>query len=143
VQFVGQDSVSALNPRETALHALRRPLTAITADDVDARAHELMRRVRLPDSAAHRRPGALSGGERQRLNLARALAAAPLVIVCDEITSSLDRRTAHAVLDLLAELSDRDGLAVLLVSHDPDAITRTAQHVVDIPHPHTFEEYRT
>ncbi|MDQ0363549.1 ABC transporter ATP-binding protein [Catenuloplanes indicus] len=140
VQFVGQDSVGALNPRETALRALRRPLHAISPSDVDDRAHELIRRVRLPESAAHRRPGALSGGERQRLNLARALAAVPRVLVCDEITSALDRHTAHAVLDLLAELSERDGLGVLLISHDPETITRAAQRVVRIPDP---EEHRT
>ncbi|MER7165816.1 ATP-binding cassette domain-containing protein [Micromonospora sp. NPDC000207] len=143
VQFVGQDSVGALNPRETALKALLRPLTTLGVPDPKDRAHALLDRVRLPAAAAHRLPVALSGGERQRLNLARALAADPRVLVCDEVTSALDRRTGHAVLDLLAEVCAERHLGVLMISHDPEVVARCAHHVVEVPTPYTPEEHRT
>jgi peptide/nickel transport system ATP-binding protein len=129
IQLVAQDSVAALNPRETVRTALTRPMRALRglpAASADAEAARLLERVHLPASVADRRPRSLSGGERQRVNLARALAADPAVLVCDEITSALDAETGAAVVDLLDELRRDLGLAVVLVSHDLGVVARCA-----------------
>jgi peptide/nickel transport system ATP-binding protein len=92
-------------------------------------ATRLLERVHLPRTVADRRPGSLSGGERQRVNLARALASGPSVLVCDEITSALDGEIGTAVLELLDELRRTLGLTVLLVSHDLAVVARCADEV--------------
>jgi peptide/nickel transport system ATP-binding protein len=89
----------------------------------------LLDKVHLPADCASRLPGELSGGERQRVNLCRALAASPRVLVCDEVTSALDREIGDAVLSLLAELRESLGLAVLLVTHDLAVAASAAQQV--------------
>lgn len=127
IQLVAQDSAGALNPRETVLDALTRPMRGTGVAD---RALALLDRVRLPATVATKRPTALSGGERQRVNLARALACDPRVLVCDEVTSALDADTGEAVLDLLAELRRTMGLAVVLVTHDQAEVARHAARVV-------------
>jgi peptide/nickel transport system ATP-binding protein len=127
IQFVAQDSVGALNPRETVRTALLRALRG--RPDARRELTRLLERVHLPAAVADRRPGELSGGERQRVNLCRALAAGPRVLVCDEVTSALDTETAAAVLDLLAELRTGLGLAVLLVTHDLAVAAEAAQRI--------------
>lgn len=126
VQLIAQDSVGALNPRETVRAALLR---ALRVSDSQQRVESLLDRVHLPAGCADRLPGELSGGERQRVNLCRALAASPLVLVCDEVTSALDREIGAAVLDLLAELRASLGLAVLLVTHDLGVAAEAAQQI--------------
>ncbi len=74
-------------------------------------------------------PRQLSGGERQRVNLARALAAEPRLIVCDEITSALDRVVAQAILDLLRDLQERLDVGYLFISHDISTIARIADTI--------------
>jgi len=132
VQLVAQDSVGALNPRETVRAALLRPLRALRRlppAQAAAETARLLDRVHLPATAAERRPGTLSGGERQRVNLARALAAGPSVLVCDEITSALDPEIGAAVMDLLDELRRTLGLTVLLVTHDLGVVARCARQL--------------
>ncbi len=121
VQLVAQDSVGALNPRETVGAALMRAGSRDVAS--------LLERVHLPADCASRLPGELSGGERQRVNICRALAASPRLLVCDEVTSALDREIGSAVLSLLAELRDSLGLAVLLVTHDLSVAAEAAQQI--------------
>ena len=85
-----------------------------------ARANDALAEVGLAGRAAHR-PAQLSGGERQRVALARALAGRPRLVLADEPTGALDSESGAQVLDLLTGLCRRDGVTVLLVSHDPAA----------------------
>ncbi|MEU0459483.1 ATP-binding cassette domain-containing protein [Streptomyces sp. NPDC006129] len=121
LQLVPQDPLGTLNPGRTVGAALRRPLLLHRRTgraEAPARVRELLDQVGLPATAADRYPHELSGGQRQRVAIARALAADPDVLFCDEVTSALDAETAVAVMDLLTELRDRRGLALVLVSHD-------------------------
>ncbi|SOD62673.1 peptide/nickel transport system ATP-binding protein [Streptomyces zhaozhouensis] len=129
LQLVAQDAVAALNPREPVRRALLRPLGGREATGEEA--ERLLWRVGLSPRSLGRLPHELSGGERQRVNLARALAADPLVLVCDEVTSALDTETRDAVLDLLTELRRAEGLGVVLITHDPE-VRATADRVVTL-----------
>ncbi|MBM7790130.1 ABC transporter ATP-binding protein [Tenggerimyces flavus] len=128
--LVTQDPLGALNPKERVGTALRRPMRDL--NDLDAAAHTaaLLAQVQLESVLSERLPGSLSGGERQRISIARALAADPELLVCDEITSGLDEDTATAVLDLLSELRRQRGLTVLLITHDLGVAARYADHVL-------------
>ncbi|MQA07844.1 MAG: ATP-binding cassette domain-containing protein [Pseudonocardiaceae bacterium] len=128
IALVAQHSADALNPAETVADALRRPLRRLRgfrAPDADREADRLLELVSLSSTYRDRRPAELSGGQRQRVNLARALAAAPSVLVCDEITSALDPDIAAGVLTVLDELRHELGLSVVLITHD---LTLAAQH---------------
>lgn len=136
IALVSQNSVDALNPFEDVMTALLRPLLGVAGlarAAAERRASELLEQVRLGPSHGMRRPAALSGGERQRVNLARALACEPSVLLCDEITSALDEQTGRAVLDLVDELRREAGLAVVLITHDRSEVDRYAQDVVRLP----------
>jgi peptide/nickel transport system ATP-binding protein len=90
--------------------------------------------VRLRADYARRRPSELSGGEKQRVNLARALAAEPDILICDEITSALDTVVAAAIVRLVEDLRDRLGLAVVFISHDLATVASLADNVVVMRH---------
>ncbi|MER7230259.1 ATP-binding cassette domain-containing protein [Streptomyces olivaceus] len=133
VQLVAQDARGALNPRESVRTALLRPLTGVgrrPARDAGHEAVRLLGLVGLDAGVLARRPGELSGGQRQRVALARTLAARPRVLVCDEITSALDRETAGEILALLGSLRRTLGLTVVMVTHDLTAAARHAERVV-------------
>jgi len=122
MQVVFQDPFSSLNPRMRVRDILAEPIRnfglAKNAADLDARIGKLMDRVRLPRDAVRRWPHEFSGGQRQRIGIARALAAEPDLIVCDEAVSALDVSVKAQIINLLMDLQQELGLALLFISHD-------------------------
>ena len=132
IQFAFQMADVALNPRHRVDKILGRPLSFyfdLDESQAQRRVRELLGLVELPASCASRYPRQLSGGERQRINLARALAAEPRLIVCDEITSALDTVVAQSILDLLRELQERLEVGYLFISHDISTVARVADTI--------------
>jgi ABC-type lipoprotein export system ATPase subunit len=123
-----------LVPMLTAVQNVSLPLVldGVAARTADARAEELLERVGLGDRAGHR-PAELSGGQMQRVAVARALVARPSLILADEPTGNLDSHSSTEVLDLLRSLSDQDGAAVVMVTHDQTAARYGSRelHLVD------------
>ncbi len=131
LQAVFQDPMSSLNPRMTVRDIIAEPLRPLGASRADqrGRAAELLGLVGLPADAAARLPHAFSGGQRQRIAIARALAAAPRVVVCDEAISALDVSVQAQILSLLADLQDRLGLSLVFVSHNLGAVRHVSHRV--------------
>src|SRR5438067_2254410 len=122
VQMVFQDPFASLNPVHRVRHHLVRPLQIhhLAEGRLDAAVAELLRRVALepPANFIDKFPHELSGGQRQRVAIARALAVRPRVLIADEPVSMLDVSIRLGVLNLLADLRDREHLAILYVTHD-------------------------
>ncbi len=122
IQVVFQDPFSSLNPRMRVREILAEPITnfglASTRADIDKRISELMVKVGLQPDAVDRWPHEFSGGQRQRICIARALAAEPEIIICDEAVSALDVSVKAQIVNLLCDLQKELGLALLFISHD-------------------------
>jgi peptide/nickel transport system ATP-binding protein len=122
VQVVFQDPFSSLNPRMRVRDILAEPIRnfglAKSSAELEAKVAALMDTVRLPRDALGRRPHEFSGGQRQRIGIARALAAEPELIVCDEAVSALDVSVKAQIVNLLQDLQREFGLALLFISHD-------------------------
>ncbi|TCU07811.1 ABC transporter ATP-binding protein [Rhizobium sullae] len=133
MQIVFQYADTALNPAKSIEDILARPLVfyhGMARKARDKRINELLNMVQLPSSVRHRRPAELSGGQKQRVNFARALAADPKLILCDEITSALDTVVAAAVIDLLKELQRELGLSYIFISHDLSVVEAICDEIV-------------
>lgn len=132
VQMIYQLPDTALNPRQTVGRILGRVVSfyfRLRGAAVRTRVDELLDKVGLPRDFADRRPGELSGGQKQRVCIARALAADPDVVVCDEVTSALDPLVADEILSLLQSLQARTKAAYIFITHDIGVVRRVATDV--------------
>ncbi|WP_307813367.1 ABC transporter ATP-binding protein [Streptomyces sp. N35] len=131
--MIFQDPSTALNRRLTIRQILRDPLDVHrrgTPAQREERVRELMALVGLPKILADGLPGQLSGGQRQRVAIARALALEPDLVVADEPTSALDVSVRAQILNLLLDLKERLGLALVFVSHDIQTVRRMSDRVI-------------
>jgi peptide/nickel transport system ATP-binding protein len=132
IQMIYQSPDIALNPNQTLLEIIGRPVQFYfnrPRSEVRTRVLELLRLMDLPESFIDRKPGALSGGQKQRVGIARALAAEPDIIICDEVTSALDQLVGEEILRLLARLQAELGIAYLFITHDLGTVKRIANKV--------------
>ncbi|WP_245220665.1 oligopeptide/dipeptide ABC transporter ATP-binding protein [Ruegeria sp. HKCCSP335] len=121
VQLIFQNPDESLNPRQTIAQILAQPLKlyfGLSGQDLLDRSAALLEQVRLGAHYLDRLPSQLSGGEKQRVAVARAFAAQPELVLCDEITSALDVSVQAAVLELLDDLRRDNGTSYIFVSHD-------------------------
>jgi peptide/nickel transport system ATP-binding protein len=136
IQYVFQNPYASLNPRRTIGQILARQLHLFPPEGGTSRATigtkvaETLERVALSRDAASRYPDQLSGGERQRVAVARALAAEPSLLVCDEITSALDVSVQAAIIELLRDLREQTGLSLLFITHNLALIRTIADKVI-------------
>jgi peptide/nickel transport system ATP-binding protein len=133
IQLVFQLPDVALNPRHTVEAIIGRPATfyfGLRGAALRARVAELLAAVGLDASLAGRLPCQLSGGQKQRVCIARALAAKPDLIICDEVTSALDPLVAEEILKLLRRLQEELGLAYLFITHDLGSVRRISHRAV-------------
>ena len=132
IQIVFQSPDLSLNPEHLVEKSLARPLGLyfdMTAAERRDRVDDLLESVGLDPDYAGRYPGELSGGERQRLSLARAFAAQPELVLCDEVLSSLDTVVAASVLDLMRDLRRKFQVAYMFISHDLSTVATIADRV--------------
>lgn len=133
IQVVFQDPHDSLNPRYTAFDVIADPLRrmgVVPRDQVAERVAELSRQVGLADELLGRFPHQLSGGQKARVNIARALAAEPRLLVLDEPTSALDVSVQAVILQLLDDLRQRFGISYLFVSHDLNVVRLLCDRVI-------------
>jgi len=135
VQYVFQNPASSLNPRMTAwrqlleaplCHRMGRPPAVMQ------RMQEIVSLLGLEGSSLDRYPHQFSGGQQQRLALARALSVEPRVLVCDEITSSLDSATAENLTSLLQHINRQMGVAIAFISHDLPLVEGLCRRIIQL-----------
>ena len=134
VQMIYQMPDTALNPRQRIRDVIGRPLSfylGMSGSRKEKRVHELLEMIELePSQFIDRLPGELSGGQKQRICIARALAAEPDFIICDEVTSALDQLVAEGILRLLDRLQKELNLAYMFITHDLATVRAIADEVV-------------
>jgi len=132
LQIIFQDPFGSLNPRITVGNAIGEVLRThgiVRGRAVDEHVIELLGRVGLRPDVRNRFPHEFSGGQRQRVGIARALAVAPKLIVCDEAVSALDVSIQAQVINLLKTLQDEFGLAYLFIAHDLSVVRHISDRV--------------
>ena len=134
LQIIFQDPLAALDPRMTVLASVTRPLVTfapgLSRREREAKAREALERVGLGPDFAGRYPHELSGGQAQRVGIARALVGGPKLVVCDEPVSALDVSVQAQVVNLLMDLQDQLGLALIFISHNLAVVRQMAHEVV-------------
>lgn len=132
LQMVFQDPVASLNPRRSVGESIADPLRVAGERDearIRGRVRELLDRVGLHPDRYEAYPHEFSGGQRQRVGIARALAAEPRIVVCDEPVSALDVTTQAQVTALLAELQAELGLGLVFIAHDLAVVRQVSDRV--------------
>ena len=133
IQLVFQDPLRSLDPDLTVGDIVGEGLQirgGLSAAEITARVEDALAQVGLGPALRHRQPGQVSGGQRQRVSIARALAAGPRLLLCDEPVSALDASNRNYILRLLAELRDSLGLPIVIISHDLSSLAGIADRVV-------------
>ncbi len=133
LQMIYQMPDTALNPKQRVKDIVGRPLEfylGIRGEKRNQRVLELLDMIELSEKYFDRFPSELSGGEKQRICIARALAAKPELIICDEVTSALDQLVAEEILKLLQRLQDELGLAYMFITHDLATVKAIADEIV-------------
>lgn len=133
LQMIYQMPDVALNPRQKIRKILGRPLTfyfGMTGKERENRIIELLEITELPEKFTERYPGELSGGEKQRVCIARAIAAKPDLIICDEVTSALDQLVAEEILKLLHSLQSEMNVSYLFITHDLATVKAISDEMV-------------
>ena len=132
LQMIYQMADVAMNPRQTVGTIIGRPLEfyfGMRGEEKRKRVQELLDQIEMGTGFIDRYPAELSGGQKQRVCIARALAAKPKLIICDEVTSALDPLVADGILKLLLELQAKEGVAYLFITHDLATVKAIADSI--------------
>jgi peptide/nickel transport system ATP-binding protein len=132
LQMIYQMADVAMNPRQTVGTIIGRPLEfyfGMKGAEKRKRIAELLEEIEMGDGFIDRYPAELSGGQKQRVCIARALAAKPKLIICDEVTSALDPLVADGILKLLLDLQKREDVAYLFITHDLATVRAIADSI--------------
>ncbi|RYG89802.1 ABC transporter ATP-binding protein [Loktanella sp. IMCC34160] len=133
IQMIYQMADTAMNPRQTVGEIIGRPLEfyhGLKGKALETRVVELLEQIELDASFYDRLPSELSGGQKQRICIARALAADPEVIICDEVTSALDQIVQEGILRLLMKLQEDKGISYLFITHDIATVEAISDEIV-------------
>jgi peptide/nickel transport system ATP-binding protein len=133
IQMIYQSADTALNPRQRVRDIIGRPLEfylGLTGAANRERVVQLLNSIELSEDFIDRYPGELSGGQKQRVSIARALAAEPDVIICDEVTSALDQIVQEEILRLLMKLQKENDLSYLFITHDIATVRAISDEIV-------------
>ena len=143
-QMIYQMADTALNPKLRLRELIGRPARmylGLQGRALDSRVRDLLNLIELdPDTYIDRLPSELSGGQKQRIGIARALAAEPQLIICDEVTSALDQIVQEGILKLLDRLQREFGLAYMFITHDLATVRAIADEVVVMQHGRVVEQ---
>jgi len=133
IQMIYQMADTAMNPRQTVEQIIGRPIELyhdVGGAKKAERIAELLEMIELDESFLDRLPSELSGGQKQRICIARALAAKPDVIICDEVTSALDQIVQEGILKLLLRLQKEFGISYLFITHDIATVKAISDEIV-------------